>query len=223
VTAYVDQAARIADLEARLAASEIREAHLVQVIAEKDYQLEVRTHQATRDHLTGLLNRRGLEERWERDDVTHLDGLALLDVDGFKDVNDTYGHGAGDDVLRHAARDLTDRYRIAVRLSGDELLVIDTRDRLGRLVDEPLSWQVPLLGVPGSPILAVTASVGIARAVHSLRLTMARADAALYDAKQAQRGTARWFDRRRHPHLRRVEQLDPRPRVRLRDTRVRAA
>jgi GGDEF domain-containing protein len=137
-------------------------------------------HETTHDELTGLYNRKGLRLEWERD-VDHLDAVALLDLDGFKQINDTHGHAAGDAVLVHAARDLTGRYRIAARLSGDELVIVDCRGRISDL---------------------------------------ARADAALYDAKQAQRGTARWFDRRRHPHLRRVEQLDPRPRVRLRDTRA---
>ncbi|XTZ18156.1 GGDEF domain-containing protein [Micromonospora echinospora] len=185
-------------------------------IADQDRQIAVYRHRVTHDPLTGLLNRDGLSEAWAGD-VDHCDAVAMLDLDRFKQINDTHGHAAGDQVLQHVAADLAIRYRHAVRLHGDELVVVDCRGRLSGLVDVPPSWTVPM---PDGTALAVTASVGIARAVESLKLTLARADAALYDAKAAGRGSACWWDRRRHPHLRTVEQLVDRPAVRLRDTRT---
>jgi diguanylate cyclase (GGDEF)-like protein len=89
------------------------------------------THdEARRDALTGLPNRRAFEERLTEllaDPGRRPFGLVLLDLDDFKRVNDTYGHGAGDDVLREVARVATRRVRATeqvYRLGGDELAVI---------------------------------------------------------------------------------------------------
>jgi diguanylate cyclase (GGDEF)-like protein len=89
------------------------------------------THdEARRDALTGLRNRRAFEERLTEllaDPGRRPFGLVLLDLDDFKCVNDTYGHGAGDDVLREVARVATRRVRATeqvYRLGGDELAVI---------------------------------------------------------------------------------------------------
>ncbi|GLY21659.1 GGDEF domain-containing protein [Micromonospora sp. NBRC 101691] len=172
--------------------------------------------ETTHDALTGLLNRKGLAERWQGRDIDQHDALAVLDLDNFKQVNDTYGHAAGDRVLRHVARDLDDRYHVVARLSGDELAIVDGRGRLGDLVRCPLAWQVPL---SAAFTLTVTASVGIAKCTAPLNLVQARADAALYDAK-AERGSACWFELRRHPHLRTAEGIEARPARRLRDTRT---
>ena len=87
---------------------------------------------ATTDVLTGLPNRRfalqALERLWaEANDNTAALGCLLIDADGFKSVNDTYGHDAGDKVLRELAKHLKNSVRtddIVCRLGGDEFLVI---------------------------------------------------------------------------------------------------
>jgi diguanylate cyclase (GGDEF)-like protein len=172
-------------------------------------------HRASHDPLTGLLNRDGLAEKWMCE-VDHLDAVALVDLDYFKEINDQYGHAAGDHVLVHVARDLVSRYRLVCRLGGDELVIVDHTRRLADLETEPLSWLVPT----GATVLTVTGTVGLTQAVATRKLTLARADAAMYRAKAAGRGSVAWWSGALDSHARRVEQIRPRPRVRLRDTRA---
>ena len=83
---------------------------------------------AYRDHLTGLPNRRALERdiealKWERREYA----LLMIDLDHFKRVNDEYGHDAGDETLRHAAKRLGARLRASDRLyrfGGDEFAIL---------------------------------------------------------------------------------------------------
>ncbi|MFI7589324.1 GGDEF domain-containing protein [Spongisporangium articulatum] len=126
--------------------------------------------------------------------------LFYLDLDGFKEINDTYGHDQGDDVLRTAAR----RLRRAVgaddllcRIGGDEfvaVLTIDTAepgelehasDRLREAVCAP----VPRRGSGGESV-AVGVSIGRALIVpgSSVDVAMKAADRQMYEAKQATRG-----------------------------------
>jgi diguanylate cyclase (GGDEF)-like protein len=87
---------------------------------------------ALADPLTGLSNRHGFESQlgkeWKRAErYSHPLGLLLLDLDGFKQVNDTHGHATGDRVLREAAAVIVGRVRetdVAARLGGDEFVVI---------------------------------------------------------------------------------------------------
>jgi diguanylate cyclase (GGDEF)-like protein len=154
-------------------------------------------HQAATDALTGLPNRRSLDRalaaqlalaQREKRPLS----LLMLDLDHFKAVNDTHGHGVGDAVLRAFAQrvqaqlrpsDVCARYggeEFVVLLSGTkELLAVETAERLRRAVaDGPL--------VPG---VAITVSVGLAtwRDGEDAAALLARADAALYAAKRAGR------------------------------------
>jgi diguanylate cyclase (GGDEF)-like protein/PAS domain S-box-containing protein len=143
--------------------------------------------QASTDWLTGLLNRKAfitlLEERLPRGD-THL---LFLDLDGFKAVNDTEGHVAGDRLLRKVADVLRAEQRpgdVAARFGGDEFAVLlgvhdpeGTRALAARLVERigRLSSRY------GSPIAA---SVGVADGHHdSAESLIRRADRAMYQAK----------------------------------------
>jgi two-component system cell cycle response regulator len=119
----------------------------------------------------------------------------LLDLDHFKGVNDTRGHAAGDEVLRHLATRLRAEMRpgdLVARLGGEEFLVaiadtdfdaaLDCAERLRRrIADTPFA-----LGDGGAPI-DVTMSVGMALSgapvMESPEQAIARADAALYSAK----------------------------------------
>jgi diguanylate cyclase (GGDEF)-like protein len=151
------------------------------------------------DVLTGLLNRRGFDERLrrllQRGDA-HPPVLAVLDVDHFKRINDTHGHGVGDAVLSGIGERLRDTLRpldLAVRLGGEEFAVIWAQpeaggdDRLGERLREAIASR-PFMTAAGP--LTVTVSVGLARALGSHEAPEAlfsRADAALYAAKAAGR------------------------------------
>ena len=88
--------------------------------------------QSVRDHLTGLFNRRYMEETLERELLRtsrkHLSlGIIMLDVDEFKHFNDTYGHAAGDEILRELGSLLLRQVRgedIACRYGGDEFIIV---------------------------------------------------------------------------------------------------
>ncbi|SCL16976.1 diguanylate cyclase (GGDEF) domain-containing protein [Micromonospora pallida] len=171
-------------LQARIAYLEIREAHLEQRLAE-------RTWQATTDPLTGLYNRRWLEETWPAERPAGL-AVALVDLDHFKDINDTLGHAAGDAALVAVAAGLR-LYGTAVRLGGDELLLLAAPDMLADLVT---SWPVDL---PTGQI-TVTGTVGVTTALADLAETLRRVDVAMYDAKRTgracgRRGTRSWTPR----------------------------
>jgi len=147
---------------------------------------------ATRDPLTGLANRRLFEETLGREiarqgrKATPL-ALALIDLDGFKNVNDTRGHAAGDEALRSVAQAIVDRVRasdLAARIGGDEFAVVlpDCSPADALKVGEDLRVQIEAAVGP-----MVTASVGIAvvpdHAVDADAL-LAAADGALYTAKE---------------------------------------
>lgn len=90
------------------------------------------SEQAIRDPLTSLYNRRYLNETLDRElaravrETYHL-GLMMIDIDNFKEINNSYGHDAGDLVLKKLARHVTARARksdLVCRLGGDEFLVV---------------------------------------------------------------------------------------------------
>jgi diguanylate cyclase (GGDEF)-like protein len=152
---------------------------------------------ATTDGLTGLLNRRSILQRLEQEmERTRRHGeplgCILLDVDFFKQVNDRFGHAAGDEVLRRVARvlkDMTRPYDAVGRFGGEEFLVIlpNTDRETLRIVAERLRTGLPeqvQTGEPASP-LPITASFGttVHRAGESTDTFIARADRGMYLAK----------------------------------------
>lgn len=148
------------------------------------------------DGLTGVGNRRALEqhlERW-RDAGRSTAVVVTVDVDHFKVVNDTHGHGAGDDVLLAVAERLRSVVRsgdAVVRLGGDEFAIIlaDTVPPRGREIGDRIRADVaagPITTRVG-PVL-VTISVGVATGtIDGPDGLLARADEALYAAKAAGR------------------------------------
>lgn len=158
-------------------------------------------HLAEHDSLTGLASRMVLEDRLKealKSERCNEYGVALLmvDLDKFKEVNDTFGHQAGDEVLRATAQRLRDAVRVSdtvIRLGGDEFVVLLSEIRDSHAVDLVAATLVSSLSLPvhfAGNELPVSVSVGIGTAfpgeMDSEEL-LRRADAALYYAKNCGR------------------------------------
>lgn len=157
--------------------------------------------QSVLDSLTGVYNRHFLVSQLEKEvDRTHRNGrplsLIFVDVDGFKEVNDTYGHPQGDSVLREISLILEDSVRrsdFICRYGGDEFVIIlpDTEiaaaeskaERLRRGVEGHIF--TPLEDVAEGEEIRLTISAGLASTQHqSAKRILQVADVALYGAKQ---------------------------------------
>lgn len=165
--------------------------------------VEMLQRQASVDSLTGLVNRRVLDDAL----TTALAGpagnqgtaLVMVDVDSFKSINDQHGHPVGDDVLVHVATVLRSVVRagdaVLSRMGGDELAVLlpdCTPDVAERRAAEVLDAVrgTPLELADGTAV-AISVSLGVAHApvhAHGLEELYAAADAALYSAKRGGRG-----------------------------------
>ena len=165
---------------------------------------------ASHDPLTGLLNRRGLDRVLdEAGESGEALGLLLLDLDGFKLINDRHGHQAGDDLLKQVAMRLKGVVRpgdIVARLGGDEfaLLVRGVEDAvaLSEVADRAVSVVMAPVLLMGQ-FVTVGASVGVSvkperDSGHWTAEVLTRAaDQALYGAKRAGKGrsmVAHWDD-----------------------------
>jgi len=158
-------------------------------------------HSSRRDALTGLFNRRALDEEMQRTWQRHLRihepfAVLLADIDHFKTINDTHGHAAGDRVLASVARILQSHARgtdVVGRIGGEEFLVVLPSASLqeAQRFAERLRHLVEGQSIRfGGNTLRVTISVGIARVYEddvSIEAVVARADGALYRAKAAGR------------------------------------
>ena len=156
------------------------------------------TNQAQTDGLTNLANRRALDERLD-DEVDHAKRLGtnvafvIADIDNFKSINDSYGHQAGDEVLRRVARTFAEAVReldLPGRYGGEEIaLVLPGTNLTGaRALAEKIRRsleELPFTTPEGIPF-QVTASFGAAcfPAQSSVEALVAAADAALYEAKR---------------------------------------
>ncbi len=179
-------------------------ARQIRVTAENGHLLGQLHYLAEVDGLTSILNRRSFFEAgghliaWAREAGRPLTVL-MIDVDHFKQVNDTFGHAAGDEVLTVVAALTKSQLRdsdLVGRYGGDELAVVipDCLVQRGLDVAERIQAAVAHAAVLTSDgVVRVSLSVGVAEARDSTDLTtaLARADAALYQAKQAGRGCAR--------------------------------
>ncbi|HSW07005.1 diguanylate cyclase domain-containing protein [Aquabacterium sp.] len=203
-----------------------RERQLQRLVAERTAELEQRgeqlrgsqrqlEHMAYFDALTGLPNRRMFNDDLRRRNAQVQRGhgvfaLALVDLDHFKQINDTLGHDAGDALLVAAAQRLQAVVRegdLVARLGGDEFAVLlaeaHSAEAIGpvcqRMLErlaEPLLWT--------GPPLQTSASIGVALCPHDGNTPDSlykAADVALYDAKRAGRNTwRRWRHDRAAPN-----------------------
>ncbi|MCA1620295.1 MAG: diguanylate cyclase [Acidobacteria bacterium] len=150
------------------------------------------------DHLTGLANRRRFERQLEREVArTERYGrpfcLLLVDIDNFKDVNDTYGHDAGDEALRGVANVIQSGTRgidTGARIGGDEFAVILPETSLERGLEVAERLRTAIAALDAYREARVTASIGVAELPACARTgdgLRAAADAALYEAKRSGR------------------------------------
>jgi diguanylate cyclase (GGDEF)-like protein len=152
---------------------------------------------ASRDDLTGLMNRRHFMEsaatelrRAQR--YGRPTAVALGDLDFFKSLNDTYGHGAGDAVLRTFAEMLTESLRqsdLLCRYGGEEFAFLfpeSTVEQAHNLVERFRErWATQEIRLPDGLLVRVTLSIGVADASQvSIDVALQRADLALYEAKR---------------------------------------
>jgi diguanylate cyclase (GGDEF)-like protein/PAS domain S-box-containing protein len=166
---------------------------------EYERQLHALAHS---DHLTGLPNRRSYEERLaqaiarSRRSAMAM-ALVYLDLDHFKQINDSLGHASGDAVLREFGRRLSASVRATdtvARLAGDEFVIVleqvGSARECARIADKLLEAMRPDFLVDGQP-RQVSASIGIAWSAHPEHAALAHtADEALFQSKQAGRNTA---------------------------------
>ncbi|MBQ1291405.1 MAG: diguanylate cyclase, partial [Lachnospiraceae bacterium] len=150
-------------------------------------------HEASHDALTGLFNRGAYDLMMESVDAEHI-ALIILDVDYFKQFNDTYGHAVGDRVLQRVADILRHSFRsvdVLCRIGGDEFAVIMTRvnSSMSQLVMNKIKKAAELLANPKDDLPPVTLSVGIAFADRENPQgdIFKDADTALYRVKEAGR------------------------------------
>ncbi len=166
------------------------------------------SYQATHDALTGLNNRAAVVDHLETlsaDVSTAAFGgfsVLLLDLDGFKDINDSFGHDAGDELLRLVAARAGAALRAAdylARLGGDEFLVIIPQVSDNESVQKVAEKLISTLRQPyalRSHGAMVTVSIGISRFPQDARdreTLMKCADLALYSAKRKGRNRAEFF------------------------------
>jgi diguanylate cyclase (GGDEF)-like protein len=185
---------RLLSLLADQAAVAISNASLHQIISRQAYS----------DTLTGLPNRRALDERLEEEVISarknnYSFAVIMMDLDGFKDVNDTYGHPVGDDVLRLVFSQMARGVRntdFLARYGGDELTLILTQSDISsaKIVAEKIVEGIKKLKfkLPDGKKLKLGISGGIALFPVNARNgpdLLRASDAALYKAKKYDRGT----------------------------------
>ncbi len=163
--------------------------------------INVQQRQVTRDSLTGLNNRRRLEQHMRELEARKCDGkpcyLIMMDVDLFKKINDTYGHVTGDEVLKLIAEQMKrifgDSKSFLARYGGDEFVVI-IRERSKLQVEEDIQTLKDAVAKmewgPGKP-WELSISVGCAGyseiCVHGMASLARRADERMYEEKRRNR------------------------------------
>ena len=180
------------DLTAATERARNAEARIVELQKELDEASRLMRH----DQLTGVLNRRGLEETFEKESARALRRgaplcVALLDIDNFKRLNDTYGHQTGDDALMHLTSIIRANLRpndTVARLGGEEFIIIYPESDLEQATAALVRLQRELTKayfLADDKKLLITFSAGVSLwGGEAMEAVIARADEAMYEAKQ---------------------------------------
>ena len=148
------------------------------------------------DYLTGLINRRGLYELWEKISADMTVHCIYMDVDNFKLVNDIYGHARGDELLKFVSRILSRQFpeQMVVRMGGDEFVVVCN----GSVDVEELEWQLQevqnILKEEFDESLSALLSFSIGLTVHQpvgkgISIILDQCDEAMYHVKKNGKGS----------------------------------
>jgi diguanylate cyclase (GGDEF)-like protein len=175
---------------------------------------------AYRDQLTGITNRRGFAEGFDRVRAAAAPdarlALLLIDIDRFKEINDSFGHQAGDEVAAEIARRIGVILRptdVCGRWGGDEFIVLfsDLGSRPLKMIAEAVRRGLSNgVSLKGGETVPMTVSIGacLVEPDETLEQVADMADAALYGAKEAGRDRVSVYDPtlpRRHPGRRAAE------------------
>ncbi len=210
-TTFGDDDLRLLETLANQAAVALENGQLEQSLAELSRLKEELRYQAYHDPLTGLANRslfvEQVNDALTRPTVDQVPVVLFIDLDNFKDVNDTLGHAAGDRLLVAVADRVKSCIRsgdLAARLGGDEfaILLFDDRDlsaavMVATRMIEAMAMTVPVEGQD----LLVTASIGIAASPGSIGHAdelLRNADVAMYTAKQGGKNRFAVFESTMH-------------------------
>ena len=165
-------------------------------VRQLEAELEHVSEQVREDQLTGTLNRRGLDDAMQRE-LARAERrktplcVAVLDLDNFKKLNDTYGHKAGDDALVHLSNVVKKTLRptdIVARFGGEEFIIVFSETAIKPAVDITRRLQRDLTKqffLHNHERLLITFSAGVAalKAGETQEAIFARADKAMYQAK----------------------------------------
>jgi len=165
--------------------------------------LKVAEERSNTDALTGLANRRSMDEFFRSAQITAMEkgeslSIFMIDIDHFKKFNDTYGHQVGDQVLRLVAKVLQDNVRegdLAARYGGEELIAVlpgadlDVCAGVAERIRSRISEARLTRRSSGKEIASVTVSIGVAqfRMAESAEAIIERCDRGLYQAKRSGR------------------------------------
>ncbi len=182
------------DLEAARAQARQAEAR----ITELQKELEAASHNMRHDQLTGVLNRRGLEETFQKECARAQRSesqlcVALLDIDNFKKLNDTHGHDAGDMALVHLTTLVRENLRptdTVARLGGEEFIILYPESTLEAATAALVRLQRQLtkrLFLANDSKILITFSAGLSVWLpgEPMDAVIKRADDAMYEAKQS--------------------------------------
>jgi diguanylate cyclase (GGDEF)-like protein len=177
---------------------------LQKIKREKDMLIEI----SAVDQLTGLYNKRFLEDTYEagsQEQNSEPKAVLFIDVDGFKSINDLYGHVIGDLILRSVAVSIKDSVgggAHTIRFGGDEFVVIfqNTGADAAYLAAEDIRRKVNALDFSQcDEALKITLSIGVAEGVLSVRELIIRADKAMYRSKSNGKNMTTIYRKADHP------------------------
>ncbi|WP_430521043.1 GGDEF domain-containing protein [Aliivibrio sp.] len=143
---------------------------------------------AHQDSLTGLWNRRHFFDFASNTSTKRPHSYAMLDIDLFKQVNDTYGHDAGDKVLQEVSQLINSFFPndLVARIGGEEFVVqsimkpTDFHTQLELLRSELADYTISING----DLIGVTISIGMTSGADKLDVMLKKADSSLYEAKR---------------------------------------